>query len=422
MITYVDEIEASINDIEILVAESEINVITSMLDSYHKIEVIQECHQNDDTNVFDIFQEGERWEAIKEDVKEQGKDMSKIEKAVTLLFRLIRSIIRSFQGKLKKEKITEEKAKEVVKDIEGFESEIAKLSNADRQARIDQINQYLVDDEQIVIDEKTGKLKFKKQKRWELTFGFLIAAGMFLMRVSKELDITNSNNIQNYIRECEDLIKNKKKPDARFLDSSLVSTVNMAMLATSSVSLLSSFASGANNILRNKNIEEAIKDYPSSEKQKTLGNIQKLVNGCQTLANKCIPLTNVLSYALPLYMVLGPFIKQLISQSDFIKKQYEAMTDDERLDIINKQMTRYKSSTFKNIDDLNATYKFEIQQRIAGEILTKQYKETEKIVKNAIADFRKGKITQDKYNEILKKYRIDPIDPKRRETKSSSKS
>ena len=106
----ISEVLDAIDNINSITIESEIDTCRSLLSSYDKMLIIEEYYDGNDINGFKIFQEGEKLDLIKEDLKKQNEGKSTLNKIIFTIPRLIRSIFRLITGKLKK---SSEKAKQV---------------------------------------------------------------------------------------------------------------------------------------------------------------------------------------------------------------------------------------------------------------------------------------------------------------------
>ena len=106
----VSEVLDAIDNINSITIESEINTCRSLLYSYDKMLIIEEYYDGNDIDDFKMFQEGEKLDLIKEDLKKQNEGKSTLNKILFTIPRLIRSIFRLITGKLKK---SSEKAKQV---------------------------------------------------------------------------------------------------------------------------------------------------------------------------------------------------------------------------------------------------------------------------------------------------------------------
>ena len=92
----------------------EINTCNALIDIYDKMSFIQE-ESDTINNHYDIFfQEGEKWDLIKEDVKKQNEGKSNINKIIFTFIRFLRSTYKLVTGQLKKTKpISNEMVKKV---------------------------------------------------------------------------------------------------------------------------------------------------------------------------------------------------------------------------------------------------------------------------------------------------------------------
>ena len=86
----------TITEIDKCNSENELCVAESLVTYYDKLLSIMEYSDQPIDQTLSIFQEGK----IMDDVKKQGEGQSKGQKAFTFLFRFIRSIVKTIQGKL----------------------------------------------------------------------------------------------------------------------------------------------------------------------------------------------------------------------------------------------------------------------------------------------------------------------------------
>lgn len=116
----VSEVLDAIDNINSITIESEINTCRSLLYSYDKMLIIEEYYDGNDIDGFKIFQEGDKLDLIKEDLKKQNEGKSTLNKILFTIPRLIRSIFRLITGQLKK---SSEKAKQVSEKYKKVKSE-----------------------------------------------------------------------------------------------------------------------------------------------------------------------------------------------------------------------------------------------------------------------------------------------------------
>ena len=98
----ISEVLDAIDNVNSITLESEISMCESLLSSYDKMLIIEENYNGDDIDGFKIFQEGEKMDLVKEDLKKQNEGKSTLNKIIFTIPRLIRSLLRLIMGKLKK--------------------------------------------------------------------------------------------------------------------------------------------------------------------------------------------------------------------------------------------------------------------------------------------------------------------------------
>ena len=123
LLMYIDQIDQSVND-------SEIAVLESMIESYDKSIMILESYEGEDFSVFDVFQEGEKWDKFKEDTKapvfgKKGESVAK--RIIMVLPRLIQKLIALIKRLFVKNKNVEQKME---KDIQTLKSKADKKVKA----------------------------------------------------------------------------------------------------------------------------------------------------------------------------------------------------------------------------------------------------------------------------------------------------
>ena len=130
LLLYIDQIDQS-------VADAEINVLESLIQSYDKsIMIITEASDDTDLSAFDIFQEGEKWDKFKEDSKapvlgNKGESVGK--RILMAIPRLIQKLIALIKNLFSKEKSEE---RQMDKDIRELEK-IAKSSDSVHESVVD---------------------------------------------------------------------------------------------------------------------------------------------------------------------------------------------------------------------------------------------------------------------------------------------
>ena len=156
MKTYEEEILDCIDDIDKITMESELSVLSSMIDAYDKSIMILENYEGDDVSCFDIFQEG-----FKDDVKEafKGKDgehiLKKILMAIPRLFMAIGKIIRAAWNNRKSKRLQQElnALRKQVETLTNNVDELSKNQKAEEEAQ-GLVNQALNDSINMIMRDK----------------------------------------------------------------------------------------------------------------------------------------------------------------------------------------------------------------------------------------------------------------------------
>ena len=90
LLRYIEQVDQSVSD-------AEVNVLESLISTYDKsIKIIQEADEDTDLSVFNIFQEGEKWDKFKEDTKAPvlgNKGENIIKRILMIIPRLIQKLI-----------------------------------------------------------------------------------------------------------------------------------------------------------------------------------------------------------------------------------------------------------------------------------------------------------------------------------------
>jgi len=141
LLQYIDQIDQS-------VADAEIDVIESLIQSYDKsITIITEASDDTDLSAFDIFQEGENWDKFKEDTKapvfgKKGEGLAKrllmiIPRLIQKLVALIRKLFtknKSFEQKMDKDVDNLKKQSQTVVPEQLSEEQAKNLANKINEA------------------------------------------------------------------------------------------------------------------------------------------------------------------------------------------------------------------------------------------------------------------------------------------------
>lgn len=110
----INDVMGSIDDIDHITNESDLNVLTALTYSYEKASVILENYEGDDLSSFSIFQEG----TVLDEVRKQGKNDPALVRILLFIPRLIKTMITSIGKSVKDASIKESisKAEKAKKD------------------------------------------------------------------------------------------------------------------------------------------------------------------------------------------------------------------------------------------------------------------------------------------------------------------
>lgn len=171
LLNYIDSINSNVND-------AEINVLQSQLDVYSKASMLLEYYEGDDLSAFEVFQE----QTIREDMKEQAKGMGIIKKFLTLIPRLIRAILNKIKN-------TKSKDIEIKEKVEGYD-----------------VNKKIND-----VMKSADKNKIEKSIKIAATAGVL--AGLSAITVHKKKNNKNKSQTSSNTNQTqsEKLVKDEQK-------------------------------------------------------------------------------------------------------------------------------------------------------------------------------------------------------------------
>jgi len=133
LLQYIDQIDQS-------VADAEINVIESLIQSYDKsITIITEASDDTDFSAFDIFQEGEKWDKFKEDTKapmfgKKGEGL--IKRILMILPRLIQKFVALIRRLVSRNKSFEQKMDKDIQQMKQQATTVVAEPITDEQAKI----------------------------------------------------------------------------------------------------------------------------------------------------------------------------------------------------------------------------------------------------------------------------------------------
>lgn len=262
-----------IDNIDYITEQSEVMVIESMIEIFDKSMTIMEYYEGDDTSAFSIFQEGEILDQVK---KESKNDSNKFITILKFLPRLIRAFIQS----LKVPEDGKEKAHKFKKNVNKLEG----LSMSEKKEKVKLLNEEFNGQAECYIDEKTGKIKFKKDKgefllKLSMHGALILSTHNLMNRMKAELDIMNPGSIRKFIDDCDKVLCGDKSITKKDLFDGGLEAIGDLMKDFFAISgELSLICAEVSTKLDDMIKKDMIKDYPNEKKQEIMKNINDLSN------------------------------------------------------------------------------------------------------------------------------------------------
>lgn len=260
----IDNIDKTTND-------SGVAVISSMLDIIDKSMIIEEFYNDDDIYQFSIFQEGEILDNVK---KQSEKDSNKFITIIKFIPRLIRAIIAS----LKMPKNTESRINDAKNNI----NKMNKLSAEEKRERVDELNEKFNGSAECYFDEKSGKIKFKKNKgsiiaKLTLHGSFVVATLNLFRKIKKSFDVLEPNKIRDFIDDCDRVLhgdQNVSKID--LFDGGLDALGELMSCFFTASTEITVIGAEVCTMMDDLVKKDMIKDVPNEKKQQSMKNIKEL--------------------------------------------------------------------------------------------------------------------------------------------------
>ena len=268
-----EEILSAIDNIETTSSESEVCVIESIVNAYGKSFMIMENYENDDLSSFSIFQEGKILDTVK---KESKKDDNKF---ITILM-FIPRLIRAFISSIKPPK----DAKETANKLKDFSKKFDKLSTSEKERKVKELNEQFAGKFECYLDEKSGKIKFKRNKaeiinKLGLHLTLVFSTYNLYKRIGSELDVLNPSSIRSFIDDCDKVIHGDKSISKVDLFEGGIDAFGDALSDFFAMSgeitvIGAEISTKLSDIVKN----DMIKDVPNEKKQELIKNMNDLVS------------------------------------------------------------------------------------------------------------------------------------------------
>ena len=265
------EILESIDQIENVITESEVNVTLAIIDSYQKALTIMENYNGDDYSSFSIFQEG----AILDEAR-GAKDENMIKRILLFIPRLIQALGKALMNVIKKSN-TDTSKQEAVKD---FFDNMDQYSDDTIQKAENDINEKIAETGKKVSFDKKKKTMSFKDINWKFHIKSVLSVVKAIKRLKDEFNLKDPENpIRQFVDECKSIKSGYKKPG---LDTTAYGAIAFASLvqdfisASEALSYTSIEVSAAmENIIEH---DENKGELASEKKQKVCASVKQVSN------------------------------------------------------------------------------------------------------------------------------------------------
>ena len=311
-----DEVLKSIDSIDESCQDSESAVIEAMIADFEKYSIMMECYDGNIEQFDSVFQEGKVLDKVK---KESKKDDNKLVTVLMFIPRLIKALIDIFKKKFKDADIGD-KIKEAGKSLN-------KASTAEKEAKVKQINDEFNGKAECYIDEKTGKIKFKKDPKSIIaTATYLIVLTNSTMnlynRIEKEFDYENPSKIRSFIDDIDKLIHGNKDVTAGdIFEGGFVALGDALKHITAVTGELSLITAGIEKTAEKIRMRDMAKDAENPKLQEALKNTTELTG-------RMSKLNGIIAGTVGSVSMLVEFTKNIFDIGSSIKNKYDKLDTD----------------------------------------------------------------------------------------------
>lgn len=266
-----------IDDIEDIQESSEVAVIEAMIESFDKSFMIMENYTGESMEDFNIFQESKKEKGILDTVKEKSKkDDNKFITILAFIPRLVMAIVDSIKRKLKDS--------DIAKKLENAGNKLNNISDQiEKEARVKELNKIFAEQgEECYLDEKTGKIKFKRTReglftRLALVSGLIFSTHNLFKRIKDKFDINKPSEIESFISDCDKIIHGDHTVSKIDIFTGGIDALGSIMRDISSVTgEISLLGEGIKTMTNDIIKKDMIKDIPNEKKQKVMKSINDL--------------------------------------------------------------------------------------------------------------------------------------------------
>lgn len=309
-----DEVLKSIDSIDESCQDSESAVMEAMIADFEKYSIMVECYDGNIEQFDSVFQEGKVLDKVK---KEGKKDDNKLVTVLMFIPRLIKALVDILKKKFKDADIGD-KIKEVGKELNKAK---------DKEAKVKEINNEFDGKAECYIDEKTGKIKFKKDAK------SVIATASYLMvltnstlnlyhRIEKEFDYENPSKIRSFIDDIDKLIHGNKDVTASdIFDGGFDALGDALKHITSLTGELTLISGGVEKMAEKLRMRDMAKDKENPKVQEALKNTTELTG-------KMTKLNAIITGAVGSVSVFVDFAKNIFNLGGAVKETAKQSEED----------------------------------------------------------------------------------------------
>lgn len=258
----------SINDTSL---DAEIAVVEAMVASFEKYTLIMENYDGDIGNFDYVVQEGK----VLDDVKKKGKkDSNKLVTVLMFIPRLIKALCDIIKKKI--DKSTGDKVKEAGKQFDQIKDK------KEKQKKVEEINKKLDGKAECYFDEKSGKLKFKKDPHSVInTLAWLatttVTTSKVFDKIKEEFDVTNPTKIRTFIDDLDAAVHGNQDVSKADLFEGGLEAAGDALGHIAGISaVMAMTAKDVENMADKLRMKDMLKDNESEKKQEILKNVSEL--------------------------------------------------------------------------------------------------------------------------------------------------
>ena len=253
--------------------DSEISVMGALIREYEKELIMEE-----------YIMESKKDENILDNVKKESKKDDN--KFITILM-FIPRLVKALAEKIKK-------AFDDSDIAEDFKKSCDKLTKSaemrEKQVRVEQLNKIFDGKEECYLDEKTGRIKFKKSaSKLLITLGWLstmiLATYDLFNNIQKQFDINNDTAIKNFINDCKKIITGRGKSVGKFnmFENGVDAVKECLSLFGNITGEITGLSVGIKDRIEASIRREMIKDIPDKEKIKRKQQMSELSDKITTI-------------------------------------------------------------------------------------------------------------------------------------------